>query len=149
MTNNHGSESSESDSGLHVNSPEGGRWSISYGPYVQFLAVNLRHRNKTENLLIHKSGKNCLFDQKILEVAIIDFLVNAEDLYGVCAFDDPNNRTLTGRYEANEDMTIEMCLSICRNDGYPYAGVFLRAPPAKNRKISIYFIYSNMLASLY
>ena len=31
------------------------------------------------------------------------FLVDAEDLYGVCAFDDPNNRTLSGRYEANED----------------------------------------------
>ena len=44
------------------------------------------------------------------------FLVNAEDLFGVCAFDDPNNRTLTGRYEFNEDMTIEMCLSICRSD---------------------------------
>ena len=44
-------------------------------------------------------------------------------MYGVCAFDDPNNRTLTGRYEFNEDMTIEMCLSICRNDGYPYAGL--------------------------
>ena len=44
-------------------------------------------------------------------------------MYGVCAYDDPNNRTLTGRYEANEDMTIEMCLSICRNDGYPYAGL--------------------------
>ena len=33
------------------------------------------------------------------------FYVHAEDLYGVCAFDDRNNRTLTGRYEANEDMT--------------------------------------------
>ena len=41
--------------------------------------------------------------------------------------DDPNNRTLTGRYEANEDMshhmTIEMFLSICRDGGYPYAGL--------------------------
>ena len=33
------------------------------------------------------------------------FYFHAEDLYGVCAFDDRNNRTLTGRYEANEDMT--------------------------------------------
>ena len=60
----------------------------------------------------------------------INFLAYVEDLYGVCAFDDPNNRTLTGHYEANEEMTIEMCLSICRNaerpDGetwYPYAGL--------------------------
>ena len=52
-----------------------------------------------------------------------DFSVHADDLYGVCAFDDPNNRTLTGRYEVNENMTIEMCLSICRNGGYPYAGL--------------------------
>ena len=44
-------------------------------------------------------------------------------MYGVCAFDDPNNRTLSGRYEVNENMTIEMCLSICRNDGYSYAGL--------------------------
>ena len=57
-----------------------------------------------------------IFDRKILKVPSKDFLVNAEDLYGVCAFDDPNNRTLTGRYEFNEDMTIEMCLSICRSD---------------------------------
>ena len=44
-------------------------------------------------------------------------------MYGVCAFDDPNNRTLSGRYEVNEEMTIEMCLSICRDGGYPYAGL--------------------------
>ena len=44
-------------------------------------------------------------------------------MYGVCAIDDPDNRTLTGRYEVNENMTIEMCLSICRDGGYPYAGL--------------------------
>ena len=33
------------------------------------------------------------------------FYVHADDLYAVFAFDDRNNRTLTGRYEANEDMT--------------------------------------------
>ena len=44
-------------------------------------------------------------------------------MYGVCAYDDPNNRALTGRYEVNENMTIEMCLSICRDGGYPYAGL--------------------------
>ena len=49
--------------------------------------------------------------------------MHAKDLYGVCALDDPNNRTLTGRFEAKEDMTVEMCLSICRNDGFPYAGL--------------------------
>ena len=55
----------------------------------------------------------------------INYLAYIEDLYGVCAFDDPNNRTLTGHYEANEEMTIEMCLSICRNGEtwFPYAGL--------------------------
>ena len=40
---------------------------------------------------------------EFFDVRVFYFL--AEDLYVVCAFDDRNNRTLTGRYEANEDMT--------------------------------------------
>ena len=61
----------------------------------------------------------------IMKSCMINYLAYIEDLYGVCAFDDPNNRTLTGHYEANEEMTIEMCLSICRNGEtwYPYAGL--------------------------
>ena len=45
------------------------------------------------------------------------------DYYGVCAFDDKNNRILSDYFEAIEDMTIEMCLSICRSKGYPYSGL--------------------------
>ena len=41
----------------------------------------------------------------ILEFFYVRVYFHAEDLYGVCAFDDRNNRTLTGRYEANEDIT--------------------------------------------
>ena len=45
------------------------------------------------------------------------------DLYGVCSFDDKEDRTLSEYYEASDDMTIEKCLSICRSHGYPYSGL--------------------------
>ena len=45
------------------------------------------------------------------------------DLYGVCSFDDKNNRILSNHYEASDDMTVEKCLSICRSKGYPYSGL--------------------------
>ena len=45
------------------------------------------------------------------------------DLYGVCAFDDKNQRILSDYYEASDLMTVEMCLSICRARGLPYSGL--------------------------
>ena len=45
------------------------------------------------------------------------------DLYGVCSFDDKNDRILSNHYEASDDMTVEKCLSICRSKGYPYSGL--------------------------
>ena len=45
------------------------------------------------------------------------------DLYGVCTFDNPNNRTLNGYYEAKNGMTIEMCISICSHQGFKYSGL--------------------------
>ena len=44
-------------------------------------------------------------------------------MYGVCAFDDANNRVLDGYFEANDEMTVEMCLSICRSRGFRYSGL--------------------------
>ena len=43
------------------------------------------------------------------------------DLYGVCAFDDENNRILSDYFEESDQMTIEICISICRSKGFPYA----------------------------
>lgn len=47
----------------------------------------------------------------------------SKDYYGVCAFDEKQNRILSEYYEANEDMTVEMCLSICRSKGFPFSGL--------------------------
>ena len=44
-------------------------------------------------------------------------------MYGVCSFDDKQDRILSGYFEATDDMTIEKCLSICRSKGFPYAGL--------------------------
>ena len=44
-------------------------------------------------------------------------------MFGVCSFDDKHNRILPEYYEANENMTVEMCLSICRSKGYPFSGL--------------------------
>ena len=54
---------------------------------------------------------------KILKTRII------LDLYGVCSFDDKQDRILSDYFEASDDMTIEKCLSICRSHGYPYSGL--------------------------
>ena len=44
-------------------------------------------------------------------------------MYGVCSFDNKQDRILTEYFEANDDMTIEKCLSICRSKGYLYSGL--------------------------
>ena len=44
-------------------------------------------------------------------------------MYGVCSFDDKEDRTLSEYYEASDDMTIEKCLSICRSKGHPFSGL--------------------------
>ena len=44
-------------------------------------------------------------------------------MYGVCSFDDKQDRILSEYFEASDDMTIEKCLSICRSKGYPYSGL--------------------------
>ena len=45
------------------------------------------------------------------------------DLFGVCSFNDHNNKILDDYIEIIEDMTVEKCLSICRSKGYPYSGL--------------------------
>ena len=42
---------------------------------------------------------------------------------GACVFDDANNRVLDGHFESNDEMTVEMCLDICRSKGFRYAGL--------------------------
>ena len=44
-------------------------------------------------------------------------------MYGICVFDDKNDRILSEYYEESDEMTIEMCLSICRSKGFPYTGL--------------------------
>jgi len=44
-------------------------------------------------------------------------------VYGECAVDDPINRTLKGRHERSEDMTIQKCIYTCSIYGYDYAGL--------------------------
>ena len=45
------------------------------------------------------------------------------EYFGVCTTDDKNDRILSEYFEENENMTIEMCLSICRERGYPFSGL--------------------------
>ena len=45
------------------------------------------------------------------------------DPRGICAFDDKNSRLLQGHFEVDDEMTIQMCLKICRDKGYEYAGL--------------------------
>ena len=45
------------------------------------------------------------------------------DLFGVCAFDDKNERVLNGYVETSDSMTIESCLHLCRSKGFEYAGL--------------------------
>merc|ERR1711920_313243 len=48
-------------------------------------------------------------------------------VYGECAVDDPNNRTLKGMHEVGKDteggMTIQKCIHLCGENGYAYAGL--------------------------
>ena len=44
-------------------------------------------------------------------------------MFGICAFDDINERVLDGYFEANNNMSIQMCLDICRSKGFRYAGL--------------------------
>ena len=45
------------------------------------------------------------------------------DFYGVCVFDDPNDRVLDGHYFSSQEMTIEMCLATCRQKGFLFSGL--------------------------
>ena len=44
-------------------------------------------------------------------------------MYGVCVFDDPNNRVLKVHFFASPEMTIEMCIAVCRDKGLRYSGL--------------------------
>ena len=47
----------------------------------------------------------------------------SSDLYGICVFDDYNDRILKGYYFSSQNMTVEMCLSTCRRKGFRYSGL--------------------------
>ena len=44
-------------------------------------------------------------------------------MYGDCVFDDPNDRFLKGHFFTSSEMTVEMCLSTCREKKFPYSGL--------------------------
>ena len=44
-------------------------------------------------------------------------------LFGTCVFDDQRDRALTGYSFHSEIMTLEMCLSACREKNFTYAGL--------------------------
>ena len=44
-------------------------------------------------------------------------------LFGVCAHDDKRTRLLQGHFQTSNQMTIQMCLSICRSRNYQFAGL--------------------------
>ena len=44
-------------------------------------------------------------------------------MYGICVFDDTNERLLSGYSFYNQRMTVEMCLSTCRSKGFAYSGL--------------------------
>ena len=50
-------------------------------------------------------------------------IVDILDLKGICVFDDVHDRILNGYHEADDEMTIEKCLSICRSREFQYSGV--------------------------
>jgi len=45
------------------------------------------------------------------------------ELYGVCVFDDPNDRVLKEHFFTSPELTIEMCLGVCRDKGFRYSGL--------------------------
>ena len=42
---------------------------------------------------------------------------------GSCASDDKNDRVLNGYYQSSDEMTIQLCLTICRDKGFAFAGL--------------------------
>ena len=44
-------------------------------------------------------------------------------MYGDCVFDNPNNRVLKGHFFTSGEMTVEMCLTTCREKGFRYSGL--------------------------
>ena len=44
-------------------------------------------------------------------------------MYGACVFDDPNDRVLKGHFFTSQELTIEMCLGVCRDKGFRYSGL--------------------------
>ena len=44
-------------------------------------------------------------------------------MHGACVFDDAIDRVLNGSFFSSNEMTVEMCLSTCRQKGYSYAGL--------------------------
>ena len=44
-------------------------------------------------------------------------------LYGICVLDNANKHVLDEHYFSDEKMTIELCLSTCREKGYTYSGL--------------------------
>ena len=45
------------------------------------------------------------------------------ELHGVCVIDDSNNPILSGHYFSSPEMNVELCLSICRDLKFPFAGL--------------------------
>ena len=45
------------------------------------------------------------------------------ELYGDCVVDDVKNRVLKGHILSSVEMTVEMCISTCREKGFDYAGL--------------------------
>ena len=70
------------------------------------------------------SGRKCLSFIKVSGLSLsTEHSRLFSDLYGVCSFDHKQNRILSDYFEANDDMTIEKCLSICRSKEFPYSGL--------------------------
>ena len=45
------------------------------------------------------------------------------EFYGICAFDDATDRVLKGHFFSSPELTIEMCLSACREQEFRYSGL--------------------------
>ena len=45
------------------------------------------------------------------------------EFFGVCVFDNPVDRVLKSHFYSSQEMTIEICLSICRDRGFDYSGL--------------------------
>ena len=56
-------------------------------------------------------------------LAVHDRSITEFNIDGVCVFDDSYDRVLAGYSFIDSGMTVQMCLSTCRNRGFPYAGL--------------------------